>query len=159
MIRRPPRSTLFPYTTLFRSPIAGITRVAGRRGVPVHVPTVGLRTGDTPAGERARMARTPPDILITTPESLFLVLTSNARATLRSAELVIVDEIHTLAGTKRGAHLALTLERMAALAERPFQRVGLSATQRPLDEVARYLGGGEPGEGEAWQPRPISIVD
>src|SRR5262249_59600944 len=102
-----------------------------------------LRTGDTAAGERARMLRTPPDILITTPESLYLMLTSQARSILQSVELVIVDEFHTLAGTKRGAHLALSLERLGHLAGRPIQRVGLSATQRPLEEVARYLGGGE----------------
>src|SRR3954447_18827573 len=93
--------------------------------------TVALRTGDTPQRERQAMARKPPDILITTPESLYLILTSNAREMLRDAEWVIVDEIHAVAQTKRGAHLALTLERMEALAERPLQRIGLSATQRP----------------------------
>ena len=152
----PLRALAFDVERNLRAPIAGIARVAGLRGDAVHIPTVGLRTGDTEARERARMARTPPDILITTPESLFLVLTSNARAMLRSTELVIVDEIHTLAGTKRGAHLALTLERLAALqgqdGVRPFQRIGLSATQRPLDEVARYLGGGE-GDGDP-SPNP-----
>ncbi|HET9949853.1 MAG TPA: DEAD/DEAH box helicase, partial [Longimicrobiales bacterium] len=104
--------------------------------------TVALRTGDTPQRERQAMARKPPDVLITTPESLYLILTSNAREMLRDAEWVIVDEIHAVAQTKRGAHLALTLERLEALAERPLQRIGLSATQRPLEEVGRFLAGG-----------------
>src|SRR4029434_8450529 len=90
-----------------RVPIAGIAKAAERRGEAYHVPTVGIRTGDTPAAERARMLRQPPDILITTPESLFLLLTSRARETLRGVETVIVDEVHAVAGTKRGAHLAL----------------------------------------------------
>ncbi len=102
---------------------------------------VGLRTGDTPQRERARMLREPPDILITTPESLYLMLTSRAREILAGAEWVIVDEIHAVAGTKRGAHLALTLERLEALAERPVQRIALSATQNPLEEVGRFLVG------------------
>jgi ATP-dependent Lhr-like helicase len=140
-----------------RAPLAGIARVAERRGEAFHLPEVALRTGDTPADERARMARTPPDILITTPESLFLVLTSNARALLRSVEVVILDEIHAVVGTKRGVHLALSLERVEELAGRPLQRLGLSATQRPLEAVARYLGGG--GGARKWQPRPVSIVD
>jgi len=140
-----------------RSPLAGIAGVAGRRGEACHVPAIGVRTGDTPSDERARMARQPPDILITTPESLYLVLTSQARAMLASVEVVIVDEIHVLVGTKRGAHLALSLERLQEAAGRPLQRIGLSATQRPLEEVARYLGGGM-GE-RAWKPRPVTIVD
>jgi ATP-dependent Lhr-like helicase len=140
-----------------RTPIAGITRVASRRGEAVHLPEVAIRTGDTPSEERARMLRQPPDILITTPESLFLVLTSRARAFLETVETVIVDEIHALVGTKRGAHLALTLERLEEVARRPLQRVGLSATQRPLEEVARFLGGGEGRR--AWKPRPVTIVD
>ncbi len=140
-----------------RSPLAGIARVAGRRGEAHHVPTVAIRTGDTPAAERARMARTPPDILITTPESLFLLLTSDAKRILSSVQTVIVDEIHVLVGNKRGAHLALSLERLAEVAKKPLQRIGLSATQRPLDEVARYLGGGEGTR--TWKPRPVSIVD
>ncbi|MFN8637375.1 MAG: DEAD/DEAH box helicase, partial [Chloroflexota bacterium] len=157
----PLRALAFDVERNLRAPLVGIARVAERRGDAVHVPTVALRTGDTEAGERARMARTPPDILITTPESLYLLLTSQARAILQSVELVIVDEIHTLAGTKRGAHLALSLERLAHLCGRPIQRVGLSATQRPLDEVARFLGGGETetGEGGSWVPRPVSVVD
>ena len=140
-----------------RAPIAGIARVAGRRGETVHLPALAIRTGDTPSEERARMLRHPPDVLITTPESLFLVLTSRAREFLAAAETVIVDEIHALVGTKRGAHLALSLERLEEVARRPLQRVGLSATQRPLEEVARYLGGGE-GQ-RPWKPRPVTIVD
>ncbi|HEX9203179.1 MAG TPA: DEAD/DEAH box helicase, partial [Vicinamibacteria bacterium] len=103
-----------------RSPLAGIAGVAGRRGEACHVPAIGVRTGDTPSDERARMARQPPDILITTPESLYLVLTSQARAMLASVEVVIVDEIHVLVGTKRGAHLALSLERLQEGAGRPL---------------------------------------
>ncbi len=142
-----------------RSPIAGIARVASRRGDPFRVPEVAIRTGDTPQNERARQRRDPPDILITTPESLFLVLTSEARLRLDRVETAIVDEIHVLCGTKRGAHLALSLERLEELqGGRALQRIGLSATQRPLDTVARYLGGGEP-KAKAWKPRPVSIVD
>src|SRR5205807_9590853 len=102
---------------------------------------VGVRTGDTPQKERAAMLRKPPDILITTPESLFLLLTSRARETLRGVETVIVDEVHAVAGTKRGAHLALSLERLEQLAG-PIQRIGLSATQRPLEEIGRFVSGG-----------------
>src|SRR5436309_12124518 len=153
----PLRALAFDVERNLRAPVVGIARTAELRGVAFHRPEIGLRTGDTPAAERARMARRPPDILITTPESLFLVLTSRARAMLSSVELVIVDEIHALVGTKRGAHLALSLERLAEIARQPPQRVGLSATQRPLDEVARYEGGGEGVR--AWRPRPVSIVD
>jgi ATP-dependent helicase Lhr and Lhr-like helicase len=124
-----------------RSPIAGIANRAAARGEAFHAPAVAVRTGDTPAAERARFQREPSDILITTPESLYLLLTSNARESLRGVETVIIDEIHALVPTKRGAHLALSLERLAALAAAPPQRIGLSATQRPLDEVARFLGG------------------
>src|SRR4029453_13570892 len=106
------------------------------------LPTVAVRTGDTAAAERARFRREPADILITPPESLYLLLTSNAREALRSVETVIVDEIHALVPTKRGAHLALSLERLEHLAGRRLQRIGLSATQRPLDGGARFLGGG-----------------
>ncbi len=132
-----------------RTPLAGIARVAERRSEPFHAPALFVRTGDTPAAERARALRAPPDILITTPESLFLSLTSNARAMLASVEAVIVDEIHVMVGTKRGAHLAVSLERLEEIAEGRLQRIGLSATQRPLEEVARYLGGG----------RKVAIVD
>jgi ATP-dependent Lhr-like helicase len=127
-----------------RAPLAGIANNAAARGDAHLVPVVGVRTGDTPAAERARMLRHPADILITTPESLFLLLTSNARETLRSIHTVIIDEIHALVPTKRGAHLALSLERLEALTTHPIQRIGLSATQRPLEEVARFLGGVTP---------------
>src|SRR5215813_12456651 len=124
-----------------RAPIIGIANVAAARGDAFLLPSVAVRTGDTAATDRARFQREPADILITTPESLYLLLTSNAREALRSVETVIVDEIHALVPTKRGAHLALSLERLEHLAGRPLQRIGLSATQRPLDEVARFLGG------------------
>jgi ATP-dependent Lhr-like helicase len=110
---------------------------------------VAVRTGDTPQKERAAMLRVPPDILITTPESLFLLLTSRARELLRSVDTLILDEVHAVAGTKRGAHLALSVERLEALAAQPFQRIGLSATQRPLEEIGRFVSGG----------RAIELVD
>src|SRR5260221_1072979 len=110
---------------------------------------VAVRTGDTPQKERAAMLRNAPDILITTPESLFLMLTSQARELLRSVDTLIVAERHAVAGTKRGAHLALSVERLEALAAQPIQRIGLSATQRPLEEIGRFVGGG----------RPIELVD
>jgi ATP-dependent Lhr-like helicase len=139
-----------------RAPLAGIQRLAEERGEPWHhVPSVGVRTGDTDASERRRLLRTPPDILITTPESLYLLLTSSARETLRGVTTVILDEIHSVAATKRGAHLMLSLERLEAEIDRPVQRIGLSATQRPLDEIARLLGGFEaPG-----RPREVTVVD
>ncbi len=137
-----------------RAPLAGMALEAERRGLPVPSVRVGTRTGDTPAADRRDLVRHPPDILITTPESLYLLLTSQAREMLRSVEHVIVDEIHSVAGTKRGAHLALSLERLERLTERPPQRIGLSATQRPLDEVARFLGGRAGGA-----PRPVTVVD
>jgi ATP-dependent Lhr-like helicase len=124
-----------------RGPLAGIRQAARRLGLAVPDVRVATRSGDTPADERRAFARTPPDIFITTPESLFLVLTSAARESLRGVETVIVDEVHAVSGTKRGAHLALSLERLDALLERPAQRVGLSATVRPIDEAARFLGG------------------
>ena len=141
-----------------RAPIAGIRAAAVELGVPFREPTVGLRTGDTPADVRRRLARHPPDILITTPESLYLMLTSQARETLRGVEAVIVDEIHALVPTKRGTHLALTLERLADLCDRPVQRIGLSATQRPLDVVAHFLGGSDGRPGGA-RPRAVTVVD
>ena len=184
-----------------RAPLVGIHRYSERLGIPVHEPTVAIRTGDTPSRDRALFQRQPDDILITTPESLYLMLTSNVRETLRSVRWVIIDEIHAMVGTKRGAHLSLSLERLEELiregstpqpvkpakrakksplvAKAPspimwkvdtlevahvhlagnamranadgqregsaFQRIGLSATQRPLDEVARFLGGFESG--------------
>src|SRR5256714_2045823 len=124
-----------------RVPLAGIGQVAEARGDEFVRPVIAIRTGDTPQAERARFQREPADILITTPESLYLLLTSNAREALRSLDTVIVDEIHALVPTKRGAHLALSLERLEAVCEAPLQRIGLSATQRPLHEVARFFGG------------------
>jgi len=126
-----------------RSPLAGIANMARRRGIPFHDPLISVRTGDTPQRERARFRRQPAEILITTPESLYLLLTSQAAEALRTVDTVIIDEIHALVPTKRGAHLALTLERLQALTSKPIQRIGLSATQRPLEEVARFLGGVE----------------
>ncbi|MFD6662107.1 DEAD/DEAH box helicase [Micromonospora chalcea] len=127
-----------------RAPLTGIRQAAARLGLAPPDVTVGMRTGDTPADERRAFARTPPDILITTPESLFLLLTSAARDSLRGVDTVILDEVHAVAGTKRGAHLALSLERLDALLERPAQRIGLSATVRPIDVCARFLGGARP---------------
>ncbi|MET1018007.1 MAG: DEAD/DEAH box helicase, partial [Leifsonia flava] len=129
-----------------RAPLVGIARVADRLGIePPHV-SVGVRSGDTPASDRRTLQKSPPDILITTPESLFLMLTSAARDTLRTVETVIVDEIHAVAGTKRGAHLAVSLERLDELLEKPAQRIGLSATVRPPEEVARFLCASAPVE-------------
>ena len=133
-----------------RAPLRGIALEAERRGESFREARTAVRSGDTSASERRGLVRHPPDILITTPESLFLLLTSAARDTLRSVQAVIVDEIHALAGTKRGAHLALSLERLSALTGADPQRIGLSATQRPLSEVARFLGGGN---------REVAIVD
>jgi len=126
-----------------RSPLAGIANMARRDGLAVRMPEISVRTGDTSPKERARFRKHPGDILITTPESLYLLLTSEAGEGLRSVETVIVDEIHALVPSKRGAHMALSLERLEALAGRRLQRIGLSATQRPLEEVARFLGGAE----------------
>lgn len=122
-----------------RSPLTGIRQESVRLGLPEPDLTVGIRSGDTPAAERRALATRPPDILITTPESLFLMLTSSAREALEGVETVILDEVHAVAGTKRGAHLALSLERLDALLPRPARRIGLSATVRPVEEVARYL--------------------
>jgi ATP-dependent Lhr-like helicase len=127
-----------------RSPLTGIGQAARRLGLPEPEVTVAMRSGDTPAAERRRFATTPSDILITTPESLFLVLTSAARRALAGVHTVIVDEVHAVAGTKRGAHLALSLERLDELTETSAQRIGLSATVRPTDEVAAFLSGGRP---------------
>ena len=133
-----------------RGPLAGLRATADRLGLPLPEIDVGVRTGDTPEKERARQARTPPDILITTPESLFLLLTSPTRREgLRTVETVIIDEVHAVAGTKRGSHLALSLERLEQLVGRPVQRIALSATVSPLDEVARFASG----------DRPCTIVD
>jgi ATP-dependent Lhr-like helicase len=153
--RRPPSARVLYISPLkalavdvernLRAPIAGIANRATARGEAFRLPTIGVRTGDTPAAERARFQREPADIVITTPESLYLLLTSNAREALRGIDTVIVDEIHALVPTKRGAHLALSLERLQAITANPPQRIGLSATQRPLDEVARFLGGARRG--------------
>jgi ATP-dependent Lhr-like helicase len=144
-------------------PLEGILTTAMAEGVPLERLSVAVRSGDTPAADRQRMVRRPPDILITTPESLHLMLTSRARETLGSLSHVIVDEIHALCPNKRGVFLALLLERLEALNHHPagFVRIGLSATQRPLDEVARYLGGLRKVEDgrDRFEPRPVTIVD
>jgi ATP-dependent Lhr-like helicase len=127
-----------------RTPLTGITRVAERRGLPAPQISVGVRSGDTPPAQRRRLVAAPPGVLITTPESLFLMLTSAARQTLVGVQTVIVDEVHAIAGTKRGAHLALSLERLDDLLARPAQRIGLSATVRPPEEIARFLAGSSP---------------
>src|SRR3984957_10975242 len=124
-----------------RAPLIGIRQSAQRLKEEHFGPSIAIRTGDTPPAERARFMRHPSDILITTPESLYLLLTSNARDALRTIETVVLDEIHALVPTKRGSHLALSLERLEQLCGRPLQRIGLSATQRPLQEVAHFLGG------------------
>jgi ATP-dependent helicase Lhr and Lhr-like helicase len=126
-----------------RSPLIGIANMAKRDGLDVRMPEISVRTGDTSQKERARFRKHPGDILITTPESLYLLLTSEAGEALRSVETVIVDEIHALVPSKRGVHMALSLERLEALTGRKLQRIGLSATQRPLEEVARFLGGAD----------------
>jgi ATP-dependent Lhr-like helicase len=133
-----------------RAPLVGLRLQSERLGLPVPEIGVAIRSGDTPADERRGMERTPPDVLITTPESLYLLLTSAARRVLAAVRWVIVDEIHSVAATKRGAHLAISLERLCALTRRDPQRIGLSATQRPLEEVARFLGG---------TGREVEIVD
>ncbi|MET7910636.1 ATP-dependent helicase [Streptomyces avermitilis] len=122
-----------------RSPLTGIRQEAVRLGMPEPEVKVGIRSGDTPPAERRALSTRPPDILITTPESLFLMLTSATRDALTGVETVILDEVHAVAGTKRGAHLALSLERLDELLPKPARRIGLSATVRPVDEVARYL--------------------
>ncbi|MBS1907031.1 MAG: DEAD/DEAH box helicase, partial [Actinobacteria bacterium] len=140
-----------------RSPLIGIGQSARRLGIPAPAVTVGVRSGDTTSSDRRRLVVDPPDILITTPESLYLMLTSRAGDTLRDVHTVIIDEVHAVAATKRGAHLAVSLERLDQLRRalrqaqgpdsfRPVQRIGLSATVRPIDEVARFLGGAQPVE-------------
>ncbi|MGY2703085.1 ATP-dependent helicase [Nocardioides sp. HB32] len=148
-----------------RAPLTGIRHTAERLGVQVPDVTVGVRSGDTPAADRRKLTTSPPDILITTPESLFLMLTSQARESLRGVETVILDEVHAVAGTKRGAHLAVSLERLDALLDSPAQRIGLSATVRPLEEVARFLGGSAPVEivappsAKEWDLRVVVPVE
>lgn len=127
-----------------RSPLIGITQTAKRLDLPAPLITVGVRSGDTPASDRRALLSNPPDILITTPESLFLMLTSRARETLTEVDTVIVDEVHAVAGTKRGAHLAVSLERLDALLPKPAQRIGLSATVEPRELVAQFLAGSAP---------------
>ncbi|MCA9791805.1 MAG: DEAD/DEAH box helicase, partial [Candidatus Eremiobacteraeota bacterium] len=141
----PLKALVYDIERNLRAPLAGVTRAA-------HIenpPTVAIRTGDTPQRERARQLKHPADILVTTPESLYLMLGSRQAQNLTRVQTVIIDEIHALAGTKRGAHLALTLERLARLGEADPQRIGLSATVRPVDTVARYLGG----------DRPVTVID
>lgn len=143
-----------------RAPLTGIAIESERAGLPLPDIRVGARTGDTPADERRALVKHPPDVLVTTPESLYLLLTSQAQTALSGVHTVIIDEIHAVAGTKRGAHLALSMERLEALVRKErgpdatFQRIGLSATQRPLEEVARFLGGRADGEF-----RPVTIVN
>jgi ATP-dependent helicase Lhr and Lhr-like helicase len=158
LVRNPPDSTarlrivyVSPLKALaadiernLRAPLSGIRMAAARLEHPAVDIRTALRTGDTPQAERRHFAASPPDILITTPESLFLILTSAARDALRSVSTVIVDEVHALAGNKRGAHLALSLERLDVLCDRAVQRLGLSATVRPAEEVSRWLGGRSP---------------
>ncbi|KQZ85926.1 DEAD/DEAH box helicase [Microbacterium sp. Root166] len=129
-----------------RSPLVGIGQSARRLGIAVPDVTVGVRSGDTTSSDRRKLVTAPPDILITTPESLYLMLTSAAGETLKNVHTVIVDEVHAVAATKRGAHLAVSLERLDATLDKPAQRIGLSATVRPIDEVARFLGGSAPVE-------------
>jgi len=150
----PLRALAFDVEKNLRAPLVGIGHAAERLGVDHVAPTVAMRTGDTSARERQALGRQPPDLLITTPESLYLMLTSAVRETLTNVDTVIIDEIHALAPTKRGAHLMLSLERLEELTASPPQRIGLSATQRPLEEVARFLGGQRDGA-----PRPVTIVD
>jgi ATP-dependent Lhr-like helicase len=145
----PLKALVYDIERNLRGPIAGISDWAARHGTPSRPIRVDVRTGDTTAKERRHQLRSPADILVTTPESLFLLLGSRAQETLRTVHTVIVDEIHALAGTKRGAHLAISLERLKERSGRDFQRVGLSATVKPADEVARFLGG----------PREVRIVD
>src|SRR5579859_6338098 len=133
-----------------KAPLVGIGLAAQRLNLPPPSIDVALRTGDTSAADRRDINSHPPDILITTPESLYLLLTSRAEEILHSVRWVIVDEIHSVAGTKRGAHLALSLERLDHVATSPVQRIGLSATQRPLDEIGRFLGGVD---------RQVTLVD
>ncbi|KAB8183482.1 DEAD/DEAH box helicase [Microbispora catharanthi] len=140
-----------------RAPLTGVRQTALRMGLPAPDISVAIRSGDTAAEERRRFAARPSDILITTPESLFLILTSQAREALRGVETVIVDEVHAVAGTKRGAHLALTLERLDALLPAPAQRIGLSATVRPVEEVATFLGGSRPAT--VVQPPSEKVIE
>ncbi len=143
-----------------RAPLNGIRVIAERAGAEHRIPSVAVRSGDTPQRERERMRKHPPEILITTPESLYLLLTSRARQILETVDTVIVDEIHSMVPSKRGSHLFLSLERLERLdPSRAIQRVGLSATQRPLDEVARLLGGFDTSEPDRLRERDVRVVD
>ncbi len=173
----PLRALAFDVEKNLRAPLAGIGLAHERlfgvgRSAPdegnsgtggpatFHPIEVAMRTGDTSAKDRQALARKPPDLLITTPESLYLMLTSNAAETLVGVETVIIDEIHAMAATKRGAHLAVSMERLEEITARPPQRIGLSATQRPLSEIARFLGGQHDSDGTGpGQPREVAIVD
>ncbi len=145
----PLKALVYDVDRNLRSPLVGIGNAAARLEMTGRNLGVDIRTGDTPQKDRQRMVRHPGDILVTTPESLYLMLTSQAREMFRTVETIIIDEIHVMAGTKRGAHLALTLERLSRMPDNDPQRIGLSATQRPLEAIARYLGG----------PREVRIVD
>jgi ATP-dependent helicase Lhr and Lhr-like helicase len=163
----PLKALIYDVERNLRAPLVGIAREAAKAGLPVPDVSVASRTGDTPAAERRALVKTPPDILVTTPESLYLLLSSQARSILSTVEAIVIDEIHALAPTKRGAHMALSLERLEQLIAanptgpgKPPQRIGLSATQRPLEEVARFLGGRaqDPETGQ-WKARPVTVVD
>ena len=145
----PLKALVYDIERNLRAPLSGIAAAATRIGVELHRPSVAVRTGDTPPAERQRMQRHPSEILVTTPESLYLMLGSRARETLKSVETVIIDEIHSLVPSKRGAHLALSMERLSSLTGNDPQRIGLSATARPTELVAQFLGG----------EREVSIVD
>ncbi|MEQ1568714.1 MAG: DEAD/DEAH box helicase, partial [Myxococcota bacterium] len=145
----PLKALVYDIERNLRAPLIGIANAASRAGRPTRAIRVDVRTGDTSARDRRAQLREPGDILVTTPESLFLLLGSGASRTLASVDTVIVDEIHVMAGTKRGVHLSLSLERLSEVTQRDPQRIGLSATQRPLEEIARFLGG----------DRPVEIVD
>ena len=145
----PLKALVYDIERNLRAPLVGIGRAAERLGAPFRPPRVAVRTGDTPQRDRRLQARDPAEFLVTTPESLYLILGSAARETLRTVETVIVDEVHALAPTKRGAHLALSLARLAAFIGRDPQRIGLSATVRPAEEVARFLS----------PTRPAAVVD
>jgi ATP-dependent Lhr-like helicase len=143
-----------------QAPLAGIRAEAIRQAVSLPEIRSAVRTGDTPAADRQAMVRRPPHILITTPESLYLMLTSpKQRGMFASVQYVIVDEIHSLCSNKRGVHLSLSLERLQAVADQEFVRIGLSATQRPLETVAAYLGGRTRNADGSYSPRPVAIVD
>ena len=151
----PLRALAFDVEKNLRAPLMGIKLAAERMGESFVEPTVAMRTGDTSPKDRQALIRRPADLLITTPESLYLMLTSSAAGTLTGVETVIIDEIHAMATTKRGAHLMLSMERLEQITRRSPQRIGLSATQRPLSEIARFLG----GFFETNKPRPVAIVD